>query len=176
MTETLAVNPYGRVTETATISIERRLPGPASRVWSYLTDSEMRRKWLASGQIEMKAGSLFELVWRNDELTQPPGHRPEGFAEEMRMESRILEIQKERRLVFTWGQGEVAFDLHPDGADVLLTVTHRRITDRANMLMVGAGWHMHLDILAAIVTGDRPEPFWDGWLRLKGEYDQLIPA
>jgi hypothetical protein len=26
------------------------------------------------------------------------------------------------------------------------------------------------------VTGKQPEPFWDGWSRLRQEYDQLLPA
>jgi uncharacterized protein YndB with AHSA1/START domain len=177
MTERLDINPYGRLTEPATLVIERLLPGPASRIWTYLTDSEMRRKWLASGAMEEKAGTAFELVWRNDELTDPPGNRPDAFGEEMRMTSRILEVQKDKRLVFTWGEsGEVAFDLRPEGEEILLTVTHRRISDRANLLMVGAGWHMHLDILAAKLRGEQAEPFWDGWLRLKGDYDRRLPV
>jgi uncharacterized protein YndB with AHSA1/START domain len=176
MTERLDINPYGRLTEPATLVIERLLPGPASRIWRYLTDGETRRKWLAAGAMEEKAGAVFELVWRNDELSEPSGKRPEGFSEEMRMTSRILELQKHKRLVITWGEsGEVAFELHPEGDEVLLTVTHRRITDRANLLMVGAGWHMHLDILGATLNGTRPELFWDGWLRLKDEYDSRIP-
>jgi uncharacterized protein YndB with AHSA1/START domain len=177
MTERLGINPYGRLAEPATLVIERLLPGPASRIWRYLTDGEMRRKWLAAGAMEEKAGTAFELVWRNDELTDPPGHRPDGFGEEMRMKSRVLEVQKDKRLVFTWHEtGEVCIDLRPEGDEVLMTVTHRRISDRANLLMVGAGWHMHLDILAAKLQGARAEPFWDGWLRLKAEYDKRIPG
>lgn len=177
MTELLEMDTYGRVAEPATLVIERRLPGPPSRIWSYLVDADKRRLWLADGVMEAKAGTPFELVWRNDELTDPPGARPEGFKEEMRMESRVLEVHKDKRLAFTWGDtGEVSFDLHPEGDAVLLKITHRRISDRANLLMVGAGWHMHLDILAAKLRGDRPEPFWDGWLRLKADYDKRIPA
>ncbi len=177
MTERLGINPYGRLSEPATLVIERLLPGPASRIWRYLTDGEMRRKWLAAGAMEEKAGTAFELVWRNDELTDPPGHRPDGFSEEMRMKSRVLEVQKEKRLVFTWGEsGEVAFDLKAEGDEVLLTVTHRRISDRTNLLMVGAGWHMHLDILTAKLNSTKAEPFWDGWLALKDDYDRRLPA
>src|SRR5512132_2001373 len=69
---------YGVLVEPTTLKIERVLPGPIERVWSYLTDSEMRRKWLASGEMELAVGAPFELVWRNDELTDPPGQRPDG--------------------------------------------------------------------------------------------------
>jgi hypothetical protein len=35
---------------------------------------------------------------------------------------------------------------------------------------------MHLDLLVARTTGKQPEPFWDGWSRLKTEYDGRLPA
>lgn len=93
------------------------------------------------------------------------------------MESRITEIDPPRRLAFTWnGSGDVSFDLAPEGDKVLLTVTHRRLPSRNMMLMVGAGWHMHLDILVARAEGRRPGPFWDGWTRLKEEYDGRLPG
>jgi hypothetical protein len=53
---------------------------------------------------------------------------------------------------------------------------HRRLPDRATMLKVGAGWHMHLNVLAARATGEPPEAFWDGWSRLETEYDRRMPA
>ncbi len=59
---------------------------------------------------------------------------------------------------------------------MLLTLIHRRLPDRATMLMVGAGWHMHLDILVARATGEEPAPFWDGWIRLRTEYDRRLQA
>lgn len=70
---------YAVFTEPTTLVIERMLPGPIERVWKYVTDSELRRQWLAAGVMEQKAGSAFKLTWRNDELTTPPGKRPEGF-------------------------------------------------------------------------------------------------
>ena len=168
---------YGTLSEPATLTIQRRLPGPIERVWSYLTDSELRRQWLAAGTMEMKVDTPFELVWRNDELTQPPGARPPGFADEHRMACRIVELEPLRKLTFTWnGTGDVTFELEAQGKDVLLTVIHRRISERNTRLMIGAGWHMHLDVLVARVGGSETEPFWDGWSRLRAEYDQHMPA
>jgi hypothetical protein len=66
--------------------------------------------------------------------------------------------------------------LESKGNEVLLTVIHSRLPDRATTLNVGAGWHAHLDVLVARVTGAKPEPFWDGWIQLKNEYDQRLPA
>lgn len=168
---------YGELTEPATLTIKRVLPGPIERVWSYLTESELRQKWLAAGDMILREGSAFELVWRNDDLTQPPGKRPDGFGAEHRMESRITEIDPPRKLAFTWGStGGVTFELAPQGADVLLTVIHRRLPDRALLLKVSAGWHAHLDVLSARLHGTAPEPFWDHWQQLQQDYDKRLPA
>ena len=177
MTKLATPDAYGVLTEPATLKIQRLLPGPIERVWAYLTESELRRQWLAAGEMEMKAGASFELVWRNDELTSPPGQRPAGFSEEHRMQSRITEFDPPRKLAITWGNtGGVSFELEPAGSEVLLTVIHRRVPDRATLLKVSAGWHMHLDLLAARSAGKEPEPFWDGWSRLQTEYARRIPA
>ena len=176
MNERATLDAHGVLIEPATLKIQRLLPGPIERVWAYLTESELRRKWLAAGEMEMKVGAPFELVWRNDELTNPPGQRPSGFGDERRMRSRITELDPPRKLAFAWeGSGDVSFELEPKGNEVLLTVIHRRLPDRATLLRVGSGWHMHLDVLVARTTGKEPEPFWDGWSRLRQEYDRRMP-
>jgi len=177
MTDLATFDAYGALTEPATLTIQRLLPGPVERIWAYLTESDLRRQWLASGAMEMRVGAPFEFVWRNDELSDPPGHRPEGFPEEHRMQSRITELDAPYKLAITWGDtGGVSFELEPQGDKVLLTVVHRRLPDRSTMLNVSAGWHMHLDILAARAAGEEPEAFWDGWQRLKNEYDRRLPG
>ena len=168
---------YGALIEPTTLKIQRLLPGPIERVWAYLTDSDLRRKWLAAGAMEMKVGAPVELVWRNSELNDPPSKRPEGFSEENRMQSRITEFEPIRKLSIAWnGSGDVTFELEPRGKGVLLTVIHRRLPDRSTMLKVSAGWHMHLDVLVARANGEEPESFWEGWSRLHKEYDQRLPA
>ena len=169
---------YGELIEPATLKIQRFLPGPIERIWAYLTESEQRRQWLASGEMQPKAGTAFTLTWRNDELTDPPGQRPSGFSAEHSMDSRITEFDPPHKLAFTWGEsGEVSFELDQRGKQVLLTVIHRGLPDRNMTLMVGAGWHMHLDVLVARASGTKPEgSFWEGWTRLKAEYDRRVPA
>jgi uncharacterized protein YndB with AHSA1/START domain len=177
MNEPAIPDAYGVLTEPATLTIQRLMPGPIERVWAYLTDSDLRRQWLAAGQMEMRVGAPFELVWRNDELTDPPGQRPPGSSAEHRMQSRIIELDPPRKLAIAWGSGgDVSFELDPQGNDVMLTLIHRRLPDRAMMLNVSAGWHMHLDVLLARATGKQPAPFWDGWSRLRNEYDRRLPA
>ena len=172
-----ASNTYGELIEPATLKIQRVLPGPIERVWDYLTKSELRRKWLAAGDMDAKAGAAFELVWKNDELTNPPGNKPDGFGSEHRMQSKIIEADPPHKLAFEWqGGGDVTFTLESRADNrVLLTVVHRRLRDRSTMLKVAAGWHAHLDVLAATINETRPAPFWDHWSRLKQDYDRLLP-
>ena len=93
------------------------------------------------------------------------------------MQSRITELDPPRRLAFAWdGSGDVSFELEPKGPEVLLTVIHTRLPSRRMTLGVGAGWHAHLDILSARLTGEDPGPFWDRVSRLRQEYDRRLPA
>src|SRR3546814_1908413 len=65
MTAMLTEDDYGVLAEPATLKIERLLPGPIDRVWTYLVDGELRRQWLAAGAMEQQVGAPVELVWRN---------------------------------------------------------------------------------------------------------------
>ena len=177
MSDLETLDGYGVLTAPTTLRIQRLLPGPIERVWDYLVQSDLRRQWFAAGQIPMEVGGSVELVWRNDELTDPPGQRPAGSSAENRMQSRVLELDPLRKLAITWGtSGSVAFELERRGGDVLLTVVHHGVPDRASLLNFGPGWHAHLDILAALLAGGKPKPFWDEILRLKAEYGHRLPA
>lgn len=177
MNDSTMLNGYGVVSEPATLTIKRLLPGPIERVWSYFTDSNLRRRWLASGKMTLEVGAPFEFVWKNNELTDPPGRRPEGMSGEHRLESRITEVDAPNRLGFSWGDtGGVTIQLEQKGNDVLLTVTHSRVTERSTLLGVSLGWHKHLDLLAEVLAGGKPSPFWDGWDSIKAEYNRRIPA
>ena len=177
MTDADLISSHGTLIEPTTLKIQRLLPGRIERVWSYLTESDLRRTWLAAGEMEPTPGSSFELVWRNNELTDPPGQRPQGFSGEHSMQSKIVEIAPPRRLVFTWGEdGKVEIDLETRGDKVLLTLIHHRLAERSTRLAVSAGWHGHLDLLVARVSGATPTPFWDTWTDLRAEYDRLLPT
>ena len=55
---------YGALIEPTTLKIQRLLPGPIERVWAYLTESDLRRQWLAAGPMELKVGG--ELRFASD--------------------------------------------------------------------------------------------------------------
>jgi uncharacterized protein YndB with AHSA1/START domain len=175
MSEVATPGAYGALIEPATVRIQRMLPGPIDRVWAYLTESDLRRQWLASGPMDLKVGGEVELVWRNDELTRHAEQRPPSMPEEHRMKTQITRIEPPRLLAFGWNNGsDVTFELEPRDGEVLLTVTHRRLSGRDGLLSVSAGWHAHLDILADRMSGREPGPFWSAWNRLRSEYDARL--
>ncbi len=168
---------YGVLTEPTTLVIQRFLPGPIERVWAFLTESDLRSQWLASGDMTMAVGAPFTLTWRNERLSDPPGVRPPGFSAEHSMESRITELDPPNRITFTWNtSGTVTFELVTRGERVLLTVTHRGIPSRDVLLKVGPGWHSHLDVLVARATDQKPKPFWEQYQRLQKEYERRVPV
>ncbi len=98
MNDAATLDAYGTLIEPATLKIQRLLPGPIERVWAYLTESELRRKWLAAGEMEMKVGATFTFTWRNAELSSAPSKRPDSFPDEHSLESRITELDPPRKL------------------------------------------------------------------------------
>jgi len=168
---------HGELAPDHTLRIQRRLPGPIERVWAYLTDSDLRRQWLASGTMNLQPGASFELVWRNDELSTSAAERPEGFGAESRATCQFIEVEAPRRMRYTWpGVGEVSMELEAVGREVLLTVTHRQLAGEALILNVSAGWHAHLALLVARVEGSAAPSLWATWKTLRAEYEELSCA
>jgi uncharacterized protein YndB with AHSA1/START domain len=177
MTEQGFNDRHGTLAEGGTLRMQRRLPGPIERVWSYLADSDLRQQWLASGAMTLQAGTSFELVWRNDELSASPAERPDGFSAESRAVCRFEEVEPPRRMRYVWPDvGEVTFELEPMGDEVLLTLTHRRLSGERLILNVCAGWHAHLALLVARAEGRNPPSLWSTWRRLRQEYEDLACA
>ena len=171
---------YGVVTEPGTVRIQRVLPGPIERVWAYLTESEKRGAWLASGNMEPRVGGQVDLHFRNSELSGHAEAPPEKYRDRAcggSSSGRVTAWEPPRRLAYRWsGDSEVTFELTPREADVLLVLTHRRLGGREEMLSVSAGWHAHLGILNDKLAGREPHPFWSTHARVERDYEQRLPA
>jgi uncharacterized protein YndB with AHSA1/START domain len=177
-----AMGEYGVVVAPATIRFERVLPGPIERVWAYLTESEKRGKWFASGQMELREGGRVELFFRHADLSpkkEPTPDRFKRYDQGHTSHGRIIRCEPPRLLSFMWGEevgddSEVTFELSPRGGDTLLVLTHRRLVDRAKMLSVAGGWHTHLGILVDHLNGREPRPFWSAHARIEAEYEKRL--
>ena len=53
-----------------------------------------------------------------------------------------------------------------------LTLTHRKIPDRAYAVNVSGGWHSHLSILQYKAEGKMPPAFWDVWRETEHTYEK----
>jgi uncharacterized protein YndB with AHSA1/START domain len=143
--------------------LERLLPGPVERVWSYLIDPAKRRLWFADGPLELRVGGALRLQFRFAELTPEP--LPQGRDAECTLIGTITRCEPPGLLSYTWGSGanasQVTFELIPRDAEVLLVVTHADLADTEDMIRVASGWHAHLATLTEVLGGPSAAPFWE---------------
>jgi uncharacterized protein YndB with AHSA1/START domain len=173
---------YAVVTSPGAVRIERVLPGPIERIWQYLTDSEKRGKWLATGAIEPRVGGAVQFHFLNAKLSPeyaPPPEKYRDHENEPIMTGEVLEWQPPTRLRFTWSEprdhfSEATFELSSQGDDVLLIITHRKLQNRNTMVGIAAGWHTHLTILEDVLRSRTPGAFWSTFNPLEQEYEQRI--
>ncbi len=171
---------YGESTAKDTVRIERLLPGPIERVWAYLTDSEKRGTWLASGEMELRVGGKVHLHFLHSSLTSHQEPTPEKMECGAGFDGTVTQCDPPRLLAYTWGgdtsgdTSEVKFELTPQGEKVLLVITHTRLRDRDGKTLVASGWHTHLGILEDNLAGQTPRPFWSTFERVEAEYKRRL--
>jgi uncharacterized protein YndB with AHSA1/START domain len=145
-------------------------------VWSYLTDSEKRGKWLASGEMPPRAGADMTLTFAHASLSPIKAPTPEKFKKyepSIDSQHQVLKYEPTRFLSITWGDGsEVDFELTPQDDKVRLVVTHRRLASRSDMLNVSGGWHTHLAVLEERLNERVPPSFWTLFEGIESEYDK----
>jgi uncharacterized protein YndB with AHSA1/START domain len=156
------------------IRLERLLPGPVERVWSFLTESEKRGRWLATGHMDLKPGGKIELHFAHDTISPEP--TPEKYRSmPMNFTGKVVRCDPPRLLTFTWmeshgSHSEVTFELAERADKVLLIITHRKLADRAALLSVSGGWDVHVGILEDVLTNRPPRGFWSTHAKLEAEY------
>jgi uncharacterized protein YndB with AHSA1/START domain len=167
----------------------RRLPHPVERVWEALTDPAEIRRWWGDADLDLTDGGRFTLRWLN---TDDQGNAATLDGTISKLDPpRFLEISG------TWGstaanapatRTTVTWELDPDGDHTLLRFTnsiqgppgHPGTTDPDTGTTIAAGWHLHLDALAAVVSGGsvdiaHPEPLFEPIHRAYTEHDGSRP-
>jgi uncharacterized protein YndB with AHSA1/START domain len=152
----------GALLNSNTYRLERILPGPIERVWSYLIDPAKRRLWFADGPVELRVGGQQVLHFRFSDLTTEP--QPPDSEAECTVPSTITRYEPPTLLSYTWGSAagasQVTFELTTVGNDVRLVLTHTNLSDPDTIIRVASGWYAHLAILTHALGGPRPAPFW----------------
>ncbi|HMR31687.1 MAG TPA: SRPBCC family protein [Geminicoccaceae bacterium] len=175
---------FGTVTAPRTVRIARLLPGPIERVWAFLTESDKRGLWLASGPMELRVGGSVRLDFLHTSLApdEEVPARYERLRDGVTQVGHVTRIEPPRLLSYTWNEkdgrepSEVTFNLTERGDRVLLEVTHERLPDRGDMVGVATGWHAHLGLLVDRLSGRQTQQFWSRFETLRGEYERRIPA
>lgn len=174
---------HGIFPESGTVQFERLLPGPIERVWSYLTESDKKAKWLAAGDVEPRLGGEVEFRFKHSNLSDSDDPIPEKYKHMeggTYFEGKVTEWDPPHKLSYTWGEetgeeSEVTFELTPEGDKVRLTLTHRRLGDDLDtFISVASGWHTHLGILVDRMIGREPRGFWTVHNRMEKEYGKAI--
>jgi uncharacterized protein YndB with AHSA1/START domain len=165
----------GTILAPGVIRFERRLRCPLQEVWAWITESDKRGQWLATGEMELVEGGRVSLHFRHNDLSSLPGTPPDKYKELTNGHSftgTILRINPPHLLTFTWeGGSEVTFELTESGDHVLLILTHRLLPgDIESQASVLAGWHTHLDIFMAALLRQTPPNFWVRHAQLEKEY------
>ena len=90
-------------------------------------------------------------------------------------ETKVKRADAPKVLEYNWGGGDIRWQLEPSGGGTRLTLWAS--IDRHWISMGAAGWHICLDVLDHLLSGDPigrivgPAAMqFDGWQRLNAEY------
>jgi uncharacterized protein YndB with AHSA1/START domain len=144
------------------LRFSRRIGHPVERVWAALTDPAELAGWWGQAEVDLVEGGKFVLRWLN---TDDGGNRAAMHATITRLDPpRLLETAGDRHGVLRW-------ELRPDGAGTLLAFSSTVELPAGFRSRVLAGWHWHLDALAAFLDGTRADLLHvTGWDRVHQRY------
>ncbi len=142
------------------VQLKRRLMATPEEVWPLLVDPAVVATWLAPLAIEPRVGGAYTLTFENM-ASVSRGH--------------ITAFEPPTLLEYRWYEGEpiesvVRFELRTVDAGVTdLVLTHTLLHRASDLHRYAAGWHAHLDLLVARLTGRATA--WDS-----ARYDELLAA
>jgi len=143
------------------VRFERRFDATPEEIWAVLTKPEHLRVWLlADASLEPRAGGAVSLDW---------GDR--GHAS-----GTVSVFDPPHVLEYSWiesaGTSIVRFEVKPEPDGVRLVLYHRELPASAHA-GVGAGWHAHLEALAALLRSEDFD-FWVRFHELEPQYEKRV--
>ena len=128
-------------TETRAVVVERELPHPPEKIWRALTEPQLIAEWLMQGDFRPVVGHAFRFG-----------------AEWGAVDCRVLEIEPQRTLAYSWGDHEldtvVTWTLTPTGSGTLLRMEQTGFRTDQPRYFGGAraGWPRFIDRLEQVVA------------------------
>jgi uncharacterized protein YndB with AHSA1/START domain len=152
--------------ETWTLILVRELRHSPENVWTALTDPAHLREW-APFDTDKNLGRLGTAA----KLTTVGAPTPHVT------ETVVTRADRPRALEYNWGGFDMRWELEGDAAGTRLTLWTK--IDRRYISMGAAGWHICLDVLDHLLSGNPigrlvgPDAMtFGGWQRLNAEYAQ----
>jgi len=143
-----------------TARFERRLKHPVEKVWAFLTETEKLAKWFPELSIDdLREGGVVKFDMQD------------GTFEEL----KILELKPLKVFEYMWGEDQVRFELYPeaDGSCRLVLIEKiHKLTDHSPKDL--AGWHVCLDVLAAVLDDREAKPHGEQWEKRYAEYAPIV--
>ena len=126
--------------ENWTLIVVRELQHPPERVWQALTDPTHLREW-APFDADKNMGQVGTV-----NLTTV------GAPAQQVSEAKVTRADAPKVLEYTWWGKEMRWELEPVGNGTRLTLWHN--IDRGYIAWGAAGWHICLDVLDQLLSGD----------------------
>jgi uncharacterized protein YndB with AHSA1/START domain len=139
------------------LRFERRLAHDPARVWRALTRPEELAAWFPTTiEGSLRPGSPLRFNFADQPL--------EGF------DGEVIAADENRLLEFVWGEDRLRISLAPEDGGTRLTLIDV-LDDRGKGARDGAGWHVCLDNLEALLDDTAP-PASDAWKSLNESYQE----
>ena len=150
-----------------TLVLVRDLRHAPDKVWEALTDPAQLSEW-----------APFDAD-RNLAAVGPVKLSTAGMPEPQVSESAVTRAEAPKALEYSWGGGNLRWELEPLGSGTRLTLWHN--IDRRFISWGAAGWHICFDVLERLLGGDPigrlagPAVMqFGGWQRLTTEYAEMF--
>jgi uncharacterized protein YndB with AHSA1/START domain len=153
--------------EEWTLVLVRELRHPPAKVWRALTEPEHLREWAPfDADRSLAAGVTAKLT-----TVGAPGPHV--------TETKVKRADAPKALEFSWGGGDLRWELEPQGGGTKLTLWAN--INRNFISMGAAGWHVCFDVLDRFLAGQPigriagpPAMQLEGWQRLHAGYAKLL--
>jgi uncharacterized protein YndB with AHSA1/START domain len=136
---------YERLNGLPVVRFERTFAHPVAAVWDAVTDPAQLEKWFPTTVefSELRAGASIAFHFAHD--AYPP------------MDGEFREVDPLRRLVFTWGDDELTFELSEREPGAACRLAFTVVLDgEEKAARDSAGWEECLDMLSETVAGGVP--------------------
>lgn len=146
------------------LRMERRLDHAPTKVWAALTRPEQLALWFpAEVRGELVAGGAVEFVFPGEAGgSGESGGSGEADGVEPGTTGVVTDVDEPQLFAFTWGEDHLRWEIAPDPetGGSLLTLVHT-FGDRYGAPSFGAGWHLCVTALGALLDGEAPGPALD---------------